>query len=235
MGGCSPSVANVTAAGSFEATPTTRLAGLHNGRMKTLLERSWERAWLPLTGSADPLLRDTLLAHYQAPERKYHSRQHLEECLQWCETYAHLAEHPAEVETALWFHDAIYDVKGSGNEERSADWAFQALRDGGAAPDAAARVRDLVLATRHSALPVGIDQQLLVDIDLSILGADAARFDEYERQIREEYAHVPGIVFRFKRRQILKNFLDRPSLYSLAPLKDQWEARARENLRRAIA
>lgn len=203
--------------------------------MTTLLERSWERAWLALTGTADPALRDTLLAHYELPERKYHTRQHLEECLQGFEAHRHLAEHPAEVEAALWFHDAIYEVRGSGNEERSADWAFEALTAAGAAPDPAARVKALVLATRHSALPVGIDQQLLVDIDLAILGAERRRFDEYERQIRDEYAHVPGIVFRFKRRQILQGFLDRPSLYSLPPLKDALEARARENLHRAIA
>lgn len=208
---------------------------LHNRCMNTLLERSWERAWFTLTGTADPALRDTLLAHYESPERKYHTRQHLEECLQGFEAHGHLAEHPADVEAALWFHDAIYDVRGADNEERSADWAFEALSAAGAAPDAAARVRTLVLATRHSALPVGIDQQLLVDIDLAILGAERERFDEYERQIRDEYAHVPGILFRFKRRQILQTFLDRPSLYSLPPLKHELEARARENLRRAIA
>lgn len=202
--------------------------------MTPLFERSWDRAWFALTGTRDPALRDTLLSHYGAPERKYHSRQHLEECLQWCEAFGDLAEHPAEVETALWFHDAIYDVKVSGNEARSADWAFEALSAAGAAPDVATRVRELVLATRHSALPVGIDQQLLVDIDLAILGAETARFDEYEQQIRDEYAHVPGLLFRFKRRQILQTFLDRPSLYSLRPMKDRLEARARENLRRAI-
>ena len=36
------------------------------------------------------------------------------------------------------------------------------------------------------------DEQLLVDIDLAILGADTARFAEYQTQIRREYAHVPA-------------------------------------------
>ena len=135
---------------------------------------------------------------------------------------------------ALWFHDAIYDVKGAGNEERSAEWAHRALTGAGVTAAAAERVRQLVLVTRHDGVPGNVDEQVLVDIDLAILGAERPRFDEYERQIRDEYAFVPGFLFRRKRRQILRTFLDRPVLYSTAMLRERLEARARENLRRAI-
>jgi hypothetical protein len=36
------------------------------------------------------------------------------------------------------------------------------------------------MATCHTAKPADADQQLLVDIDLAILGAEPARFAEYE-------------------------------------------------------
>jgi predicted metal-dependent HD superfamily phosphohydrolase len=67
--------------------------------------------------------------------------------------------------------------------------------------DAAERVRSLVLATRHCALPVTRDEQVLVDIDLAILGAEPARFAKYEQQIRAEYSFVPGFLFKRKRRE----------------------------------
>lgn len=54
----------------------------------------------------------------------------------------------AEVEIALWFHDAVYDVKGHDNERCSADWARDALRDAGVDTGSAQRVHDLVMATR---------------------------------------------------------------------------------------
>lgn len=204
--------------------------------MDALFRHSWTRAWPALIGStgAAPAdaLRDELLARYAEPQRKYHTQQHLAECLALFDEVRASADHPDEVEIALWFHDAIYEVKGSGNEERSADWAVEALIGAGATQACAARVRALVLATRHSALPVTRDEQVLVDIDLAILGADTLRFDEYERQIREEYAYVPGIVFRYKRKQILRSFLERPRLYSTDLLHERFEARARENLRR---
>lgn len=212
--------------------------------MNALFERSWRRAWSTLVqsggGTTDPdradsiALRDELLACYAEPQRRYHTRQHLEECLTLLEQVRDLAERPEEVEMALWFHDAVYDVKGSGNEERSAEWARRALAEAGVPPAAAERVRQLVLVTRHDGVPGSADEQVLVDIDLAILGAERPRFDEYERQIRDEYAFVPGFLFRRKRRQILRTFLDRPVLYSTAVLRERFEARARENLQRAI-
>lgn len=203
--------------------------------MTDLLATSWSRAWTALraNGTGEPL-RDALLRRYAEPQRKYHTGQHLAECLALFDEVRTLAEHAADVEMALWFHDAIYEVKGSGNEERSAEWAHAALLEAGVGQTSADRVRDLVLVTKHTGVPVTVDEQVLVDIDLAILGADRPRFDEYERQIRDEYGHVPGIVFRFKRRQILRTFLDRPVLYSTDTLRARFEARARDNLKRAI-
>ena len=196
---------------------------------------SWQRAWTGIgaagEGKGDALFAQ-LTAAYAEPQRHYHTLQHLGECLALFDDARTLAAHPAEVELALWFHDAIYDIKGHDNEQRSADWARDALRDADAPADAAQRVHDLVMATRHTAVPSGRDEQLLVDIDLSILGAARARFDEYEQQIRKEYAYVPGFLFRRKRREILKGFLDRPAIYSTPHFHDALEARARDNLRR---
>src|SRR6185295_1221583 len=113
-----------------------------------------------------------------------------------------------EVEIALWFHDAVYDVHRHDNERRSADWARDALAGAGVAATAIARVEALVMATRHATTtPGSADEELLVDIDLAILGADAARFAEYAAQIRREYAHVADAEFRAGRSAVLAAFL----------------------------
>lgn len=199
-----------------------------------ILHASWQRAW-PGIGAAGEGggLFERLKAAYAEPQRHYHTLQHLRECLAAFDTARELAEHPYEVELALWFHDAIYEVKRHDNEQRSADWARETLLEAGAPAEAAQRVHALVMATRHTAAPKGQDEKLLVDIDLSILGAERARFDEYERQIRREYAFVPGFLFRRKRREILRGFLARKAIYSTPHFNAALEARARANLQRA--
>lgn len=195
-----------------------------------LAREPWRTAWQALGAAASDALHTRLLARYAEPHRAYHTQQHLAECLVLFDEVRHLAKRPVEVEVALWFHDAVYDVHRHDNEAVSADWARTALLEAGAPADVAGRVAALVLATRHSVAPATPDEQLLVDIDLAILGAAPARFAEYEAQIRREYGHVPAAVFAEKRGQILAAFRARPVLYGTPALRERFEAAARANL-----
>lgn len=198
-----------------------------------LPERSWQRAWTALGLNAPEGLMQRLLDAWAEPQRHYHSQQHLRECLALLEPTLDLAQHPGEVELALWFHDAVYDPQGKGNEQRSADWAIEALAEAGASGDVQQRVRALIMATCHDAESVDDDARLLVDIDLAILGSDPARFAEYDAQVRAEYRWVPGWLYPRKRKEVLAGFLARPAIYGTDRFRDRFEGRARENLRGA--
>jgi predicted metal-dependent HD superfamily phosphohydrolase len=199
--------------------------------MSESLSRSWTRIAAALGSTLETSgTRKDLLSRYAEPWRKYHTLQHLEECLAWFEASSQLAERPHEVEAALWFHDAIYDPRRADNEALSATLAETSLLAAGAPAQVAARVMALVMATGHTAEPASADEQLLVDIDLSILGASPHRFAQYEQQIRAEYAFVPAAVFREKRGAILRAFLLRPRLYSTEYFHSRLEKQARVNL-----
>lgn len=201
-----------------------------------LFALSWGRACGALgLPHGNEELRDRVLARYAEPHRRYHTLQHLHECLERLESVLAQAEHPGEVEFALWLHDAIYELSGHDNEAQSAQWALRELSAAGAAAEVAVRVEALIMATRHSALPQGLDEQLLVDVDLAILGAPPARFDEYEAQVRGEYAFVPQDVFQRKRAEILAGFLGRPVIYNTPVLRALLETQARSNLARSLA
>jgi predicted metal-dependent HD superfamily phosphohydrolase len=161
--------------------------------------------------------------------------RHLGECFEVLDGVRDEAERPGEVELALWFHDAIYDTKRHDNEQRSAEWARSIAEQAGLDRRVGERIAELIMATRHDAEPVGADACVLVDVDLSILGAEPGRFDEYERQVREEYRWVPAPVFRRERRKILRRLLARPVLYNTARMRESHERRARANLERSLA
>ena len=195
---------------------------------------NWEGAWRALGAAAPEGLRSRLLARYAEPHRAYHTQQHLHECFAALGPTSDLAEHLAEVELALWFHDAIYDTHAHDNEAQSARWAQESMRGAGVDAAAGARVHALVMATKHQGVPAGADARLLVDVDLSILGADETRFAEYERQIRFEYGWVPEDAYREGRARVLSGFLDRASIYGTPWFAERLEARARANLSRSL-
>jgi len=199
-----------------------------------MFEDRWRAAWIDLGARPRDALHAELVARYAEPGRFYHTSQHLGECFAAFDAAAHLAERPAEIVVALWFHDAVYDTRAQDNEEQSARWAQRELIDGGATNEVAERVADLVLATRHAAVPDGADAKLLVDVDLSILGAPEARFAEYERQVRQEYGWVPEEAFHRGRSQVLRSFLERGAIYGTTWFAERLEAKARANLERSI-
>jgi predicted metal-dependent HD superfamily phosphohydrolase len=199
-------------------------------RLRARFLRALNEAGGQRSGSA---LFDELLARYGEAHRRYHTLAHVDACLGWLDWYRGSAQHPELVELALWFHDAIYDPRASDNERRSAALARARLGELGVPSLAMRDIEGFVLATQshRSEAP---DAKLVLDLDLTILGAPSPTFGRFERQIREEYAHVPDVAFLAGRRAVLRDFLARPEIYRTPPLREELEVRARGNLERRL-
>jgi predicted metal-dependent HD superfamily phosphohydrolase len=175
-----------------------------------------------------------LLTRWAEPQRHYHDVTHLSAVLEVVDRFAGLAPHPDRVRLAAWMHDAIYDPKalGDANERDSAEFAQGLLVTLGVPDEVAAEVARLVgLTAGHATEENDPDGELLCDADLSILAADGERYARYAAAIRREYAHVPDGDFRAGRSRVLTELLKLPSIYRLAPIRDEWESRAQANLR----
>ncbi len=196
----------------------------------------WTNSWQALGAApVDDKLHARIVDAYREAHRKYHNLQHLRECFQHFEALREQADHAQEIELALWFHDAIYETRRKGSEQKSADWAREQALDAGLDPSIAERIHGLIMVTLHTAAAEGTDAQIMIDVDLGILGAGTSRFDEYEQQVRAEYKWVPGLLYRRERRKILKSFLDRPTIYCTESFRDRYEQRARDNISRALS
>ncbi len=200
-----------------------------------LLDNSWQAisAHFTLRNNVSHTF-EQLVAHYSATGRTYHNVHHLTECLNHLALIGDTAQYPFEIEIALWFHDAIYDPAAHDNEEKSADWAVRFLTGNQLSSAVVQRIYSLIMATKsHHA--IGVDQQLLVDIDLAILGSSSRRFAEYQQQIRQEYAFVEEALYRQKRAQVLASFFNRARIYQTDCFYQQLENKARQNLKAALS
>jgi predicted metal-dependent HD superfamily phosphohydrolase len=193
----------------------------------------WSRACIETGVAPDEADYRRVRRGWRGLGRHYHTLFHLEACLRELDEVRALAVRPAEVELALWFHDVVYRTWRSDNEAQSAALAERLLR---AAPaESVERIRQAVLATSHRDGEFAGDTALVVDIDLSILGAPPVIYAQFERAIRREYWWVPRARFVAGRTRILASFLERASIYQHDAFYEKYEARARANLTAALA
>lgn len=180
------------------------------------------------------LLRN-VAARYSEPHRRYHTWAHVLACLDARNqiTDARLPE----IDLALLFHDAVYDPLASDNEDRSAGLLVEEGRRAWLNEELLQRAQVLVAATKYAGDSVVDTEEACVgvDADLSILGSDAASFAEYERVVRHEFARFDDATYASGRSQVLRAFLERPSIYSTRRGLRLWEARARRNLEGSLA
>lgn len=172
---------------------------------------------------------DALDSRYSESHRHYHNLRHIAAMLAKMDDVS-----PGDVamELAIWFHDVIYDPRERDNEEQSAAFFVAEMADS-LDPMFCLDVVRLILATDYSRKRTGAaDEDLLRDIDLSILASAPEDYQAYTEAVRQEYAHVPDEDFRKGRVAVMKRFLEGRIFQTEAFASE--EPKARENILREI-
>ncbi|MEX5294482.1 DUF4031 domain-containing protein [Kocuria sp. CPCC 205268] len=187
-----------------------------------------------------PGLGRELLDRWSEPHRHYHGPSHLLAVLEALDLLGSgRAPDPARSGTlvlAAWFHDAVYRARPGADERESAELARARLGAAGFPAPVVAEVERLVLLTLgHRAGDEDLLGDLLLDADLSVLGADPAGYAAYVAGVRQEYAHVPDPEFARARLRVLEDLRDRRPLFRTAEARQRWDAAARRNLEQEIA
>lgn len=192
---------------------------------------------------------------YSEPHRAYHNLTHIDSCLAYFAGLGESAMRDPEsgmfatvatddevnaVELALWFHDIVYDPKASDNEDKSAEFMTDLLESFAVNRTTLYDAADLIDLTKtHTGFGVrGRGAKVLVDIDLSVLGANPKTYWQYEHAVRREYSFVPEDIYVRERIKVLQKFAERELVdrLFLTPLfKGVLNNQARQNLTHAIA
>jgi pantetheine-phosphate adenylyltransferase len=215
------------------------------------LRKEWEALWQYPAASAEAKANaDRWFDHLTGPQsyggadRHYHNLDHLvhglTEIRVWAMNVGAQQRDVDIVKKAFWFHDAVY-VHGPqevSNEEASA----RMWLDSGLAADSADDADDvaaLIRATDHFQAPT-IKHRLkdvMLGADLAILGQEDDVYDAYARMIRQEYGHVPDVVYNEHRGKALMHLHEKAkqnALYADAWFAGQYNERAIANMTREI-
>ena len=167
---------------------------------------------------------DGLLARWSEPGRRYHTVQHLAECLA---AATQLGAGTDEL-LALWLHDAVHTNTPGADEAASARLVGELL-GGAIGPSRLHEVSRLVLLTAAHRPVVGDRAGAIVcDADLWVLGAEPARYAESVAQLQAERG-LPYATWRGVRWAQVTARLAGPIFHTAAGRAR--EPRARANLR----
>lgn len=192
-------------------------------RTQVLLHR-----WHLLLPGHETLGRD-LLRRYAEPARAYHDQRHLAHILIMIDRLAAGSEDLRAVRLAAWFHDAVYAMTRTDNEEASALLADEELRRAGEPAPLAAEVARLVrLTARHDPAPGDAGGALLCDADMAILASGPQRYARYAAAVRREHAEIGRTAYALGRSAFLRATLEHPVFTTMAGR--QLEPRARTNM-----
>lgn len=171
-----------------------------------ILRVFWEREVLPLVkeehyGIAQNIFQETLDS-YAEKGREYHTIEHILFCLNQLETYR---DHPnfLQLWLALLWHDVVYDTKSHHNEEDSAYRAAKYMEELGL-PNSDIVQRYIISTKYHD--PDQEDERLVCSIDMMILAAEPAVYEQYAVAIRREYGWVSDEDYRQGRASVLRGF-----------------------------
>ncbi|RYD52278.1 MAG: hypothetical protein EOP52_08925 [Sphingobacteriales bacterium] len=175
-----------------------------------------------------------LTAAYNEPHRAYHTLDHIRHLIEQIQAVEPFLQNRTAVYLAAFYHDCIYDPARTDNEFQSGQLARKRLTATGIPEAAVQRVVELIEATRQHEAAGLADAALFLDADLSILGAPPRQYQDYTVQIRMEYSQYPDAVYQAGRAQVLRSFLDKPSVFQTAFFRDRYEAAARRNLKQEL-
>jgi predicted metal-dependent HD superfamily phosphohydrolase len=169
---------------------------------------------------------------HSSSDRYYHNLSHLENLITQLSA-CDLTDRNT-VLFSVFYHDIVYAVTQKDNEEESALLAAKRLASLNVPSSQIEKCTKQIIATKSHLFSDDPDTNLFTDADLSILGMEWPLYEAYYKQVRQEYAVYPDLVYKPGRKKVLHHFLEMEQIFKTAVFYDKFEVSARENLRREL-
>ena len=168
--------------------------------------------------------------HYTKKKRFYHNLVHLDYMIVKANEHKHAIDDFDVFLFSIFYHDIVYNVKKQDNETRSAEIAKERLIEIGLDLDLIGKCHEQIVATKDHIDSDNNVTNMLVDIDLAILGEDNKTYVEYTKKIRKEYSIYPDFLYNKGRKKALQHFLEMDTIFKTELFQSRYESLARENM-----
>lgn len=197
------------------------------------IQAHWQQLIQPYPDSVDQFDRayQEIISRYTEKHRRYHNLQHIQSLLALSDAYYTQLQRPDVVLWAIFYHDIIYNVPGSNNEEKSAALAAQRLKECRIPDDVITAVTRFIICTKnHQPNFPQNDLYYFLDFDMAILGSPAATYQAYTQAIRQEYKFYPSPLYKAGRKKALKHFIEKEQLFFTGNFRQQFGQQALANI-----
>ncbi len=167
--------------------------------------------------------------NYSSKSRHYHNLKHLENMISDLDHVESQVNNIDALLFSIYYHDIVYKSTQSDNEHKSA-LVFKE-RISVTSFNHIEECVEQIEATKEHLLSSYNDINILLDLDLSILGKSENKYSEYSQNIRKEYKIYPDFMYRKGRKKVLNHMLELESIFKNSFFKDKYETQAISNLR----
>lgn len=183
---------------------------------------------------------DTIESSYSQEKRSYHNYAHLIHMIGLTDHFTLTQSERISLLIAIYWHDVIVESESKNAVEESAELFLKkvCIPMGVVTDPNLIPVSHLIRETNHLGGARNLPSQLgpiIHDLDLAILGADEAHYNDYAIGVRSEYGRVSDSDFKFGRKKALRKLLSKKPLFLTKEFQNLFEAKARENMNDELA
>ncbi|HEY3404573.1 MAG TPA: hypothetical protein VGK59_14385 [Ohtaekwangia sp.] len=198
------------------------------------------QAFIETTGSYsnDKALLNSLWSeiekNYSSSFRHYHNLNHLNFLLA---ELSEVRDQLLDWDTVIFsivYHDVVYRVLKSNNEEKSAEIASKRLNQLKYPRERIDICTQMILATKKHSSSNHSDINFFTDSDLAVLGQDWETYQKYAQGVRKEYSIYPDIIYNPGRKNVLRHFLEMKKIFKTPYFFHAYENQARVNLQQEL-
>ncbi|WP_107037443.1 HD domain-containing protein [Brumimicrobium mesophilum] len=171
---------------------------------------------------------DEIEKKYSSKSRHYHNLEHIENMLEELNKIESKVDNLDCLLFAIFYHDIIYISTKSDNEHQSA-LVFE-KRISKTSFDKIEECMSQIQATKDHKMSSDNDTNILLDLDLSVLGKSQEEYIKYSKAIRKEYSIYPDFMYEKGRTKVLKSMYEFDFIYKTDLFRKEYETQAKRNL-----